>query len=72
VSKTLKSGNPVPDAVRFTHRIRTFADIDKLGDRVGERVVATWLTQLLAGKGGLFSVTISALPADHTDTKKKR
>jgi hypothetical protein len=52
--------------------VRTFADIKKLADHVRQKVVATWLDELLSGTGRSFVVTISAASPEHTEQKKKR
>jgi hypothetical protein len=58
--------------VSVVGEIRNFKDIEKLGNRVSEAIVANWLAELLSGQRGRFVVTISSQPEQHGEQKKKR
>ncbi len=64
--------HPSNKTATVTQLIRSFKDIDRLGSRVSETVVANWLQDLLDGKGGKFVVSISCHSVEPMPVKKKR
>jgi len=72
VKKGQSSTDAAPRMVTFNHRVRTFADINKLADHVSQKVVATWLDELLSGTGRSFVVTITAASPEHPEKTRKR